>query len=120
MLILLAEDDIGVQYFIWKLLRSKGFSVINTGDGETALMLFRQHGPIDLLLTDVDMPRMNGLDLYDNISAEQPGVRVLLISGGASAIDQAARSGLPFLQKPFVPSTLLDAIEELAGAITVE
>ena len=53
MVILLAEDDVGVQFFIWKLLKTDGYTVLTAGDGEAGLEASRNHpGPIDLLLTD--------------------------------------------------------------------
>jgi len=57
MVILLAEDDVGVRFLIWKLLKADGFTVLSTGDGMAALEASRQYrGPIDLLLWDVAMP----------------------------------------------------------------
>ncbi len=111
MVILLAEDDIGVQYFVWKLLRSRGFIVINTADGETGLRHSRQHRTIDLLVTDVVMPGMDGLELYRRVAAEHPGIKVLLMSGAGPGTEDAESSGLPFLRKPFTPAALLTAVE---------
>ena len=62
MVILLAEDDVYEQYSIWKLLKADGFTVLTAGNGQFALEASRNHpGPVDLLLTDMEMPRMSGL-----------------------------------------------------------
>ena len=82
MVILLAEDDVQVQYFIWKLLKADGFMVLTGGNGVFALEASRNHpGPVDLLLTDMEMPRMGGLELTKTIAAERPGIKVLMMSG---------------------------------------
>jgi CheY-like chemotaxis protein len=56
--VLLVEDDVGVQFFIWKLLKGDGFMVLKAGDGEAALETCRKHpGSVDLLVTDREMPQ---------------------------------------------------------------
>ena len=118
MVILLVEDDVYVQYFIWKLLKADGFSVLTAGDGLAALEASRNYpGAIDLLLSDVGMPRMGGLELCKTIAAERPGIKVLMMSGEASCKEQASVNGLQFLQKPFTLTALRDSIEALLGPI---
>jgi DNA-binding response OmpR family regulator len=118
MMILLVEDDMGVQFFVQKLLRADGFSVLTAGDGIAALEVSRKHpGAIDLVLSDVGMPRMGGLELCKTIAAERPGIKVLMMSGDASCKEQVSVSGLQFLQKPFTLTALRDSIEALLGPI---
>jgi DNA-binding response OmpR family regulator len=82
MVILLVDDDVGVQLFVWKLLKAYGFTVLNADSGEAALEASRRYiGSIDLLLTDVRLPRMDGLELCKTVAAERPQIRVLLMSG---------------------------------------
>ena len=96
-----AEGDVHVQYLIWKLLKADGFTVLTAGKSEFALEASRSHpGPIDLLLTDMEMPRMSGLELYRNIRAERPGIKVIVMSGDLGR-EQVSMNGLRFLQKPF-------------------
>jgi len=119
--ILLVEDDVQVQYFIWKLLRAEGFKVLTSGNGEFALEASRSYpGRIDLLLTDMEMPRMSGLQLYRNIRAERPGIKALLMSSDLQWRDQGVLDGLPFLQKPFTPTVLRHSIEALLCPIPCE
>jgi CheY-like chemotaxis protein len=121
MVILLADDDVQVQYFIWKLLKADGFTVLAAGNGEFALEASRSYpGHIDLLLTDMEMPQMNGLALYRNILTERPGIKALVMSGDLQWRDQLAVNGLPFLQKPFTPSALRQSIQALLGPVPCE
>ena len=70
MVILLVDDDVGVQFYAWRLLKAAGFTVLTADDGRAALEASRNYpGVIDLLLSDVDMPRMDGLELYRHIAA---------------------------------------------------
>ena len=118
MVILLVEDDVHVQHFIWKLLKADGHTVLASRDGKAALEASRKHsGIIDLLLSDVEMPRMGGLELFRNIAAERPGIKVLMMSGALEGRDQVSMSGLPFLQKPFTETALRDSIKALLGPI---
>jgi DNA-binding response OmpR family regulator len=118
MVILLVEDDVGIQFFVWRLLRANGLSVLTASDGIAALEVSRNHpGAIDLLLSDVGMPRMGGLELCNNIAVERPGIKMLMMSGDLRLREQASMNGLPFLQKPFTPTALRDSIEALLGPI---
>jgi two-component system cell cycle sensor histidine kinase/response regulator CckA len=118
MVVLLVEDDVHVQYFIWKLLKADGYTVLATSDGKAALEASRNYpGSIDLLLSDVEMPQMGGLELWKNITAERPGIKVLMMSGALEGREQVSMSGLPFLQKPFAETALRDSIQALLGPI---
>jgi CheY-like chemotaxis protein len=109
--ILCAEDDEQLQLLICKLLENDGFTVLAAGNGEFALQASRRHsGPVDLLLTDMEMPRMSGLELCGKIKAERPSTKILVMSGDLWAKEQVSVTGLPFLQKPFTPTTLRDSI----------
>ena len=114
MVILLAEDDLQVQYSTWKLLKADGFTVLTGGNGAFALEASRNHpGPVDLLLTDMEMPRMDGLKLAESIAAERPGIKVLIMSGDLRDRERIYVKGFPFLQKPFTPTALRESIEAL-------
>jgi CheY-like chemotaxis protein len=114
MVILLAEDDVQVQYSLWKLLKADGFTVLTAGNGAFALEASRNHpGPVDLLLTDMEMPRMGGLELAETIAAERPGIKVLIMSGDLRDREHISVNGLPFLQKPFTPTALRESIQAL-------
>ena len=111
MVILLVEDDVGVQFFVWRSLKASGFSVLTASDGKVALEASRNYpGAIDLLLSDVGMPGMDGLELCNRIVAERPGIKVLMMSGAPSHEEQVSMNGLPFLHKPFTMTALRDSI----------
>jgi two-component system cell cycle sensor histidine kinase/response regulator CckA len=69
-------------------------------------------GSIDILITDVTMPRLSGLDLIRDLKPRRPGTRVLAISGWTDAV---LDPGIPFLRKPFTPATLLWKIDEIVA-----
>jgi len=114
--ILLVDDDVNVQFFLWQSLKAIGFTVLNADNGEDALAVSSNHlGSIDLLLSDVVMPRMDGLELYKRIVAERPEIKVLMMSGDLRGRERACMNGLPFIQKPFTLKSLRDSIESLLG-----
>ena len=98
-------------------LDAEGYHVLEARDGREALGLIACHlGPIDLLLTDIVMPGMDGVTLADRLVERRPESRVLLISG-YSERSPGVRGGLtegghPFLPKPFTQARLLEAIRE--------
>jgi len=111
--VLLAEDEQGLRRVFERVLTGAGYRVIVAADGAAALAASRAHtGPIDLLVSDVVMPVMGGLELASALLAERPGVRVLLMSGypqGAGQGTAVSLSDVPFLSKPFKPADLLAA-----------
>jgi signal transduction histidine kinase/CheY-like chemotaxis protein len=107
--ILLAEDDAAVRASTRTLLRRLGYRVAAAADGEEALALARGGEPVDLLLTDVVMPRLNGRELAERLQAERPGVKVLYVSGYTDEIvDRAGvlHPGVDLLRKPFTAEQL--------------
>ncbi|HWA15062.1 MAG TPA: ATP-binding protein [Gemmatimonadales bacterium] len=119
--ILIAEDEQQVRELTCRLLREAGYAVLAAADGEEALQIARGHsGPIDLLLTDVIMPRLSGDELAARLLVSRPGVPVLFVSGYANEAlgIEGMRPGTRYLQKPFVPAVLLESVEELITAPT--
>src|ERR1700761_8833142 len=110
--ILLAEDEDMLRNLMGLMLEADGYRVLHAADGQEAVQLSRTNeGEIHLLLSDIDMPQMSGIDAYYEIRAARPKIRVLLISGGMSEI-RVPRS-LPFLAKPFSMSTLTGKVREI-------
>jgi two-component system cell cycle sensor histidine kinase/response regulator CckA len=115
--VLLVEDERSVRAVTSRILRAQGYRVIEAGDGVEALTLVaRNPGPIHLLVADVVMPRMGGIELAERLRAVRPETRVLHVSGH---VDRAAwegptpASGAVFLQKPFLPETLARKVREV-------
>jgi two-component system, cell cycle sensor histidine kinase and response regulator CckA len=115
--ILIAEDSEGVLVLAQRILRDAGYTVLAARDGIEALEVARHHsGEIDLLLTDVMMPRMNGGELARAFAAERPDAVIAIMSGYMD--ENALRRTLddpemPILQKPFSASTLVERIRTL-------
>jgi len=118
--ILLVEDDDAVRGLLKHILDHEGFTVLAAGDGPSALALARTHsGRIDLLLTDISMPRMDGRELADLIHADRRDLPVLFMSGyadsGTVPLDQAGcREAL--LLKPFRPAELTSRVREMIAS----
>ncbi|MBI5396394.1 MAG: PAS domain S-box protein [Verrucomicrobia bacterium] len=118
--VLLVEDEPRVREMVREILAAAGFTVLEASDGADALWLAkRQTQPIHLLLTDVVMPGLGGLELSRRLSAERPQMRVLFMSGYVASDvvpDQFLKPGAGFLQKPFLPDVLVQRVRELLDA----
>jgi CheY-like chemotaxis protein len=111
--ILVADDEVLLRGLIQTLLHDEGYRVLTAADGNDALRVSRVHkGTIDLLLTDVQMPRLDGISTYRRISNERAGIKVLFMSG---AVPESLElpNGLPFLPKPFVIAALCTKVREV-------
>jgi len=120
--ILLVEDDDAVRHVATMILTKFGYKVTVFPGSREALEYFKANGPLvpmfDLLLSDMVMPFMNGRNLANEISAFQPGIKVLFMSGYVGDPDILAAvqdADLPFLAKPFTGSTLARKIREALG-----
>ena len=115
--ILLVEDEPAVLTLAATTLRRQGYTVLEASDGEEAWeMVSKAAKDIDLLLTDVVMPRMGGIELQIRIETDFPELRVLFTSGYADeavALSVGSERGLPFLAKPFTPATITRKIREV-------
>jgi PAS domain S-box-containing protein len=118
--IMLVEDEAAVRKFVRTMLEKQGYTVLDALDPEDALRLVRDRAQsIDLLLTDVIMPRMNGPELAQQIQAIRPDLPVLYMSGYTDrAIRLQDRLGgdAHFIQKPFTPAALGQKLRALLKA----
>jgi PAS domain S-box-containing protein len=110
--ILLVEDRDDVRQLTRRILERRGYRVLDTGDA-TAAIPMAEETPIDLLLTDVVMPGMNGPELADRLRTRLPGVRVIFMSGftGHSALKDTGSA--PLIRKPFTPDGLAQKVREV-------
>jgi signal transduction histidine kinase len=113
--IIVVEDEAGVRAFIETALGRHGYRVQSTDNPEVALeWIRREPGSVDLLISDVVMPRMSGVALAEAVGRIRPGLPVLFMSGYAN---EAAANSVPptaaFLQKPFSRVYLLERIRQL-------
>ena len=115
--ILVVEDDELVRGITVRALRALGYRILLAEDGEDALKVVEKHnGRIDMVVTDVAMPRMGGLELAQRLTADNPGLRVLFVSG-YSEDELPEPVGLApnhaFLDKPFTASMLARKLREM-------
>jgi two-component system cell cycle sensor histidine kinase/response regulator CckA len=110
--IVLVEDDEQVRSVIRDILERAGLRVIEARDGHEALAACKSHPGIDLVLSDVVMPRLGGAELARTLAVEAPGTKVIYMSGYPNRGVPGGRSQDlgPVLQKPFTPGELLDWI----------
>jgi signal transduction histidine kinase/FixJ family two-component response regulator len=115
--ILVAEDEESVRELTARCLRAAEFEVIEAEDGERALEAAALHdGPIDLLITDVVMPRLGGLELAKRLVEARPGLPVLFVSGYSREQLPAggdANAPIAFLQKPYTPTELIQRVSQI-------
>jgi two-component system cell cycle sensor histidine kinase/response regulator CckA len=114
--VLLAEDDRAVRRLVVSELTRRGFTVLEAEDGAGALELFnKEKDRVDILVTDVVMPRMNGADLAKAAERVRPGLKILFISGhperAGAGLDPTGVTNL--LMKPFTADTLAARIKEM-------
>jgi PAS domain S-box-containing protein len=117
--ILLVEDDDAVRELAREILESRGYKVLEARHGREAIQVAERHqGRIDLLVTDVVMPRMRGTDLAGELLSRRPEVKVLYMSGYTGdriGPGDLAGEASGFLQKPFTPDALSRKVRELLG-----
>ena len=115
--VLLVEDEALVRQLTREILRRSGYRVLEASDGVEALGVLRKHtGPIDLLLTDVVMPRMSGHELVELARPLRPEMHILYVSGyseEAIARQGQLTEGIELLSKPFTPGVLTAKIRQL-------
>jgi CheY-like chemotaxis protein len=101
--ILVAEDESMVRMIAVETLRDAGFEVFEASDGVEALALLQKGVKVDLLISDIKMPRMNGYQLVEAGKALRPDMKVLLMTGYAQdpIPDSMTRAGIRVLYKPF-------------------
>jgi signal transduction histidine kinase/ActR/RegA family two-component response regulator len=118
--VLLAEDNPMVRNVVARMLREAGYRVLEGTDGENALEVAAgESGAIDLLVTDLAMGRMGGIELAKRLGQLRPAVRVLFISGfswDSSLPALNPERGVDFLQKPFTPDALIACTARLLAA----
>jgi PAS domain S-box-containing protein len=110
--ILIAEDEPGVRRFVREVLAESGYKVLEAANGREAAEVASRHtGPIHLLLTDIVMPEMGGLDLAARIRQLNGGVAILYMSGYSERpLDASLRQDL--IEKPFTRAVLLQRVRE--------
>ncbi len=112
--VLLVEDDETIREIVMEVLEKKGYSVLNASNGLEALTICdSQDRPIDLLLTDVVMPKMSGGRLFEEVVKRYPDVQALFMSGYSADAVSGIDPDMALLTKPFTLSHLLSRVREV-------
>jgi DNA-binding NtrC family response regulator len=119
-LILVVDDEASIRTIATAVLEKHSYSVLSCGDGMEAIALFKAHpGEIALVLTDVDMPNLNGAQLAKTLLRIRPDIRLIVMSGlpasdtASSDVTMARKLAHTFLTKPFHPDQLLGAVHRV-------
>ena len=116
--VLVVDDEEVIRRLAAEALRDDGYAVLEAADGEAALRILRSGKRIDLLVTDVGLPGLNGRQLAEAARESRPGLPVLMITGyaGAMPIDLVLPAGMQVLAKPFALEALTDSVSALLAA----
>lgn len=113
--VLVVDDEDMPRQTITRMLEAGGFSVVTASSGAEAIERLAADGDaIDIVLSDVQMPGMNGIDLSYHIREQFPSMPVAIVSGDVSDLERSVigRSDVPFIKKPFHAESLYSAVRE--------
>lgn len=114
---MLVEDESMVRALLARVLRSRGYWVIEAADGLEALDLAAELAqPVDLLITDVVMPRMGGIDLAAQMVASGYAARILYMTGYSDLTPHGIDVSVAVLRKPFAPRALMETVRRVLDA----
>jgi CheY-like chemotaxis protein len=113
--VLVVDDHDPTRQTITRMLEAGGFEVVQASSGNEALArLSRESEDIDMVLSDVTMPGMTGIDLSYQIRELYPSMPVAIVSGDVSELERSiiGRADVPFIKKPFHAESLYSAVKE--------
>lgn len=116
---LLVDDEEQIRTLVRRYLEGQNWQVIEASGGPEALLLLNEHPRIDLLITDIDMPDMSGIELATLVRARYPGAKVLYLTGFVERLFEGPgwlKAGETFLEKPFTPRAMRETLERLLGS----
>ncbi len=114
--VLVVEDEAGLRDLLYDILAGRGYKVLTAEDGQRALATFLDNKGIDLVVSDIGLPKVGGLDLFQAVKKINPDVKVILVSG---FVDEAEKQNMirkgvnKFIQKPYHPVEVLSRIREV-------
>ncbi|RLB11572.1 MAG: response regulator [Deltaproteobacteria bacterium] len=123
MRLLIVDDSATMRKIIMRGIRQSGLNVdefLEAGNGKEALQVLSSNGGVDVILTDVNMPEMNGLELLEALksSGETKDIPVVMITteGSEAVVEKAKQLGVSgFIRKPFTPETLSSTLSSVMG-----
>lgn len=118
-MVLVVDDEAPIRGYIRAILHRHGIQVLEAADGVDAIGLVeRLGGAVDVIVTDVKMPRMNGPEFVKAVRADYPNIPVVFISGELDQNLHRPQQRMVLVGKPFVPQVLLDAIMDALPNVT--
>lgn len=114
--ILLVEDEEDISMMVRSVLVLEGYDVTTASDGAEGVRMFRNNPDFDLVLTDLRMPNLGGVEMLQKIRSMRPNVKVIAASGYEErpVIEQLKRDGLDaFIEKPFEVKVLLNTVKQV-------
>ena len=115
--VLVVEDNEALRQLVTMILQQKGYDVLGAANGLEGLMVYSSYrARLDLVLTDIDMPQMNGIVLATRIRALDKFKKIMFMSGASD--DKEGLGSCPLLSKPFRPDELIAAVEAVLKAET--
>lgn len=108
--ILVADDEASIRKLIVSALASRGFKTVEARNGLEAVQIFGTHGAIDLVITDLQMPVMDGLEAIERLRSIDPDVRVIVVSARAAEFERSGSPVRSWLSKPFSVQDLLTLV----------
>ena len=123
--ILIIEDDVPVRMIIRRMIEAEGHEVIEASDGQSGVEAYRKN-PADLVITDIVMPRKEGLETIKELRKDYPDVRIIAISGGGKVqgkqyLELARKFGaLRTFEKPFTWKKLVETVSEILSKEGIE
>jgi DNA-binding NtrC family response regulator len=112
--ILVVDDEEGVRHLLQRILQERGYEVITAADGEEALYVVSQ-GEADVVLLDIKMPGMSGMEVLDELAAQYPDVCVVMVTAVAdteTAVSALKRGAYDYITKPFNRDSVLQKVQE--------
>jgi YesN/AraC family two-component response regulator len=114
--VLVVEDEALIRMGITEFLEDAGFVVRESDDGRAALASLGVHRDVDVVITDIDLPKMDGLKLVEEVRRRYPSVQVVLVSGKTYLRAHALPAGVPFFEKPVSESDLVKFLRALLAS----
>ena len=116
--ILVVDDELGVREGCRKILAAEGYDVVTAGDGKAGLEQFLERGPFSVLLVDLQMPRMSGLELMREVRGRDPDIVPIIITAHATidtAVEGTRQGAYSYIPKPFTAGRASPGHQERPG-----
>ena len=110
--VLIVDDDYATREALGALLEQMGHTPLTADSAADALRILESTAALDVVVTDVVMPRMNGIEFAGRVRSIRPSLPVVLVTGDSDALDDVLASGAVALLKPYSPDTLRRVLKE--------